>query len=367
MSTRVSRRFKPVNMNGCVLYLPLYVYGANAQKAWDISGQGNHGIISGSGPGSEPVVADVEKITNGTFTGSATGWTLGTGWTYGSNKVTKTAGTPSDLEQDVTVTAGNRYLTTYILTRTAGTMTPRLGGVDGTARSVAGYYSEEIVATTTGNLKFQGDASFAGTVDGVTCREVLAHYSLGWSFRKGSSNLLTIPDFLDVGNSMQEISVLVWAFSHPYPANAFVQHCDVVGNQVSWIVERISGTDDYSAVFLGAVSDNGQAIPTHLKYYQGSVYSNALKWKCYGLTFNAGTFSLYFQGILDPNPTKTMDVTFTTIHNSTVALIVGGEISGGVPTTQLSGAIGEVLIFNRALSTQEHRDYFEMTRHRYSV
>jgi len=45
---RLTRRFRPVNMNGCVLYLPFYAYGANAQKIWDMSGQGDHGTITGA-------------------------------------------------------------------------------------------------------------------------------------------------------------------------------------------------------------------------------------------------------------------------------------------------------------------------------
>jgi len=52
-------------MNGCVLYLPLYAYGANAQKAWDMSGQGNHGAISGSIPSSYPML---QPIASGSVT-----------------------------------------------------------------------------------------------------------------------------------------------------------------------------------------------------------------------------------------------------------------------------------------------------------
>ena len=44
------RDFYPVDMWGCVLYLPFWRYGANPQKIWDQSGQGNHGTITGSVP-----------------------------------------------------------------------------------------------------------------------------------------------------------------------------------------------------------------------------------------------------------------------------------------------------------------------------
>ena len=54
------------------------------------------------------------------------------------------------------------------MTRTTGTLTPQIGGTNGVARSAAGTYSEEIIAATTGNLKFQADSTFAGTLDNVT-------------------------------------------------------------------------------------------------------------------------------------------------------------------------------------------------------
>jgi len=77
MNTRVSRRFRPVNMNGCVLYFPFYSYGSNAQKIWDVSGQGNHGAISGSIPSSYPML---QSVASGSVT-------------YGNMKISAVAGT----------------------------------------------------------------------------------------------------------------------------------------------------------------------------------------------------------------------------------------------------------------------------------
>jgi hypothetical protein len=48
---RVERHWRPYAADPtCVLYLPFYKYGANAQKIWDQSGKGNHGIITGAAP-----------------------------------------------------------------------------------------------------------------------------------------------------------------------------------------------------------------------------------------------------------------------------------------------------------------------------
>ncbi len=51
-----------------------------------------------------PIVTQTELVTNGTFTGSAAGWTLGANWAYGANAVTATASSAS-MTQSVTVPA----------------------------------------------------------------------------------------------------------------------------------------------------------------------------------------------------------------------------------------------------------------------
>jgi len=116
-----------------------------------------------------------ELVTNGGFT-TDTNWTKGTGWTIGSGVATKVAGVAGAATQPITVTAGNCYLATYTITRTAGTITPFFsGGVSGAGvgRSASGTYSNVIVAGT-GNttLELYADAAFAGTIDNVTIKQV---------------------------------------------------------------------------------------------------------------------------------------------------------------------------------------------------
>jgi len=109
---------------------------------------------------------------------TATNWTAGTGWAPQvvsfalTGKMGKVAGTASDLEQDISAEALKLYKNTYTATRTAGTLTPQIGAVDGAAISASNTYTDYIAASTTGNLKFQADAAFAGTVDVSTAKEV---------------------------------------------------------------------------------------------------------------------------------------------------------------------------------------------------
>jgi hypothetical protein len=116
-----------------------------------------------------------ETITNGDFAADSD-WTKGTDWTIGSGVATKTAGTAAGLDQALTLTPGARYLLTFTMTRTAGTLTPQfISGttVSGIGRTASGTYAQVLTAVTGNNaLRFNGNATFAGTVDDVSLREL---------------------------------------------------------------------------------------------------------------------------------------------------------------------------------------------------
>jgi lysophospholipase L1-like esterase len=132
-----------------------------------------------------PKTLGAELATNGRFA-TDTDWTKGTGWTIASNTATKAAGTASTINEPIALTAGKTYLVQYLITRTAGTITPQLTGgttVAGTARSYGGSYTELFTAVT-GNttLEFSADAAFAGTLKNVTVKEVIAGVVMGAKF-----------------------------------------------------------------------------------------------------------------------------------------------------------------------------------------
>lgn len=107
-----------------------------------------------------------------------TSWTAGEGWIPGvsaqalAGKARKIAGTASDLEQDVSAVAASAYRTAHTTTRTAGSETAEVGGTSGAARATADTFEDNVIATTTGNLKSAADASFAGTIAAVSCKEI---------------------------------------------------------------------------------------------------------------------------------------------------------------------------------------------------
>lgn len=104
-------------------------------------------------------------ITNGAFAADSD-WTKGSGWSIGSGVATASTASTA-LSQTLTLTEGRSYELVYTITRTAGSVTPSIGGTAGTARSSSGTYTETIKAGSETTIAFTG-ASFSGTVDNVT-------------------------------------------------------------------------------------------------------------------------------------------------------------------------------------------------------
>jgi hypothetical protein len=121
-------------------------------------------------------------VTNGTFTGSATGWTLGGGggtpdWAYVANTVTHASGggtTALQPSTPLTVTIGVAYKVSFVLSGyTTGTVTVSVGGVTpGIGTKDNGTFVYLIIATSTANLTFTPTNDFAATLDTVTVQTV---------------------------------------------------------------------------------------------------------------------------------------------------------------------------------------------------
>jgi len=132
-----------------------------------------------------------EKVTNGAFTGSSTGWTEEGNWAYNDNNerlIQNGAGSDVAVYQDVGIVAGRTYQITYRIVSWApsGTggkeMTVTLGGVrvnthdSQETAGEEGTYTETITATSTGNLVFSVELAGPSpyllvTIDDVSVKE----------------------------------------------------------------------------------------------------------------------------------------------------------------------------------------------------
>jgi hypothetical protein len=107
--------------------------------------------------------------TNGTFA-SDTGWTKGTGWTIAAGVATATGAISTAISQSTNamLVPGRMYTVSVDVTRSAGSITPVIGGTSGTARSTTATFSENIIAGITDNLISFTTSGFTGTIDNVT-------------------------------------------------------------------------------------------------------------------------------------------------------------------------------------------------------
>lgn len=120
-----------------------------------------------------------ELVTNGTFYGSTTGWTLGSGWSYEADEeaVRHSSDGTAPLSQNLSITAGKTYKLTYSITDCSDcnpgkNVTPSLGGQTGTSKYAVGTYTEIFTVTTTAGLAFTPKNTVRCTIDDVSVREI---------------------------------------------------------------------------------------------------------------------------------------------------------------------------------------------------
>jgi hypothetical protein len=113
----------------------------------------------------------VERITNGTFTGSASGWNLTTGWTYSSNSVSHSTGIGT-LSQTPTLNWGERWEVSFTLSDfTAGNVAISFSGNNLGTVSTAGTYTYRVMTKSTSQgIVFTPSNTAQFTVDNVSAK-----------------------------------------------------------------------------------------------------------------------------------------------------------------------------------------------------
>lgn len=122
-----------------------------------------------------PITSNTELVTNGTFTGSAAGWTEGAGWTYGANAESAVASNAA-LSQNITLATNAFFLVRFKITGfAAGTLAVSVDGntVAGlTAIAADGtYYGTFFSPGGSKALAFTG-TGFTGTIDDISVKQL---------------------------------------------------------------------------------------------------------------------------------------------------------------------------------------------------
>lgn len=136
-------------------------------------------------------VLDVQNVlSNGTFTGGTTGWTLNSGWAYGTNNVQKSSSGTGTLTQTTTYVPviGRKYRVRYTISEftTTGTLTCTYAGASSSARTISanGTYSDIITATSTSTtFSITPSDGIRVTIDNVSCGLGLQRYEDGKGVR----------------------------------------------------------------------------------------------------------------------------------------------------------------------------------------
>lgn len=114
-----------------------------------------------------------ELVNNGTFSGNANGWTLGTNWAYGTNNACATSADVGEtLSQGIDIVIGKYYYVVYTIENyAAGDVRVELGATNGITRSADGTYNEIIQAGVGSSIVFDNiGTDFTGCITGVSVK-----------------------------------------------------------------------------------------------------------------------------------------------------------------------------------------------------
>lgn len=126
-----------------------------------------------------------ERVANGTFTGSAFFWTVGSGWAYSANSVSKTSNGTAALLQSGVFTNGEEYVVSVTVTNlTVGTVTVFTSTTQQNPISANGTYTYRVIAGGNTTISFVPSNTARLTVDNVSARPLS-----GGSIRTGEINL----------------------------------------------------------------------------------------------------------------------------------------------------------------------------------
>jgi len=272
-----------------------------------------------------------ELITNGSFTGGTSGWTLGSNAAYGDNNVvvTYTGGAPS-LSTTFQTTAGKTYLLTFTI---SSANAPMYFGFDSNSL----YYNEGSFFNGTHKIAFQTD--FTGT-------ETI--YFDDWNYNNGDT--WTIDDV-----SIREIDSLSPALTViGYNGATFLSlGGDFLANTAlgeSALSSNTAGSQN-SAMGYQALYSNTNGSQNSAMGYQ-ALYSNINGWNNSAMGTSAlysnttgnsnsamGTFALYSNTTGDNNSAMGYQALYSNTtgnYNSAIGYYAGAYLAGGFYPNQTS-------------------------------
>lgn len=367
--------YKLVHDPSCVLHLPFWAYkNPTIPYIYDLSGNNNHGIITGAVPAIYPMLSGQELVTNGGMELDSDWPSYGTPTTNERSNVQVHSGTYSrhvvcnaanswGIKQSKTFTVGKKYKIPFwyylipgkqfnalIYDNDGGTVIFNSGVlsttgvwtyVEGIATSTVSGVDGLIVFTNNG----VSDTEFYA--DDVSVQEVVGYTGLGWGF-DGLDDKVVIPYNANLNTSV--FTSLIWTrvTGNKGSYRSQISNRDGIGNGYVLYANNVDQWSCWIYSGVGATS-------------YGTTPVNHDTWTLVAIQHDGTNAKMYINGIYDSGGVMAYS------PQGTANLSIGAGANEGAGDYWDKGAIGEVLIFNRVLSAQENRNYFELTRSRYGV
>ena len=191
--------------------------------------------------------------------------------------------------------------------------------------------------------------SATGTITGAT-------YATGPSCVYGSCLALSgTAQYVTVAHGVtpvftSKMTAFAWVKGAAQTNKAIVGQLDT-NAQRSWMI--YSGTGGALRVLLsadGAIVNSKDYITTVALPFDN-------KWRLVGFTFNAGTLSLYVDGVVAA-VTQTVNGTCASLYDSTAALTMGCDLATGVQSNLFTGNLDEIRLYNETIPTAQIKEIY---------
>ncbi len=213
---------------------------------------------------------------NGDFDGDADWWTLGGGWSYGSDSIVNDGSDGTAVGYVPMIEAGKRYYVTFTVSDYVdGSVTPSIGDESGTAVLADGAFGQYITASGTGQITFTGADNFEASLSDVTVYDVTAYGDGKIVALNGLQYINITGNATDVapGTDTTNWTLLTRATSDTYIKENYYCEYDFVNEWVQLIADTRGNIVGGSFQYEQEVS-NGVNVTDRFRFGDNGVVSN---------------------------------------------------------------------------------------------
>jgi uncharacterized protein (DUF779 family) len=344
----------------------------DAVEVQEMVGGHNDGVITGAAPGSYPIFSGTELVTNGNFDSNTNGWgsssgtiaVIAGGQSGNCLELTRVDGDNQTAWTPISLIDGKKYkFSVWIKSGTSGNESVTVGVWDDVLSWLPEYVNTVSSGTWTryelifdcpsgrGNTYalMQKLTATPGTMlfDSASVQEVTGYESLGWGL-----------DGLDdyVYSPVQDITAISLIGWIRLPTQTSFNNA--VTRRIFQIT-ALPATFNLDLTLLSAAGDEIFSFYTPGTGWISAGFTvNWNNWVCVAITIDATTLNTYQNGAVKANVA-------TSISTSGSRLDIGYNRIGNDHYTNMN--VGDVLLFNRALTAKEIKAYYDNTRHTYGA